>query len=384
MRRLAAYDEIRLDAISRDISEAVEQACFGAAPWINACQIFSDAFPGGFAALINQDFLHDRINFSEMVNIDPDFEETYCAHFAYINPWSETWTRMASGSVFVAEKHRPARTFADTEFYNDWLVPQGDVIGGVGLKVDASPTDVVYFPMHYPGRFADAYDRPAAEVSRRLLGTIERAIAFTGALRSSAERVAAGAALVDRAGDPAIVVDAAMRLGDANQKAVALFSRGDFLCCVSGKVFFADPGLSKRISAAVNALAHSPAAVVSRIVWAGEEERWCFVFARLPHLAGQSMLLPYRPQIMILMRCLTARVVSGVELDLRGLAAHFGLTPAEVRLCRLLVDGGSLADAAARLGISYGTARQRIKIIFQKTQTSRQSELCLLLARYAF
>jgi DNA-binding CsgD family transcriptional regulator len=59
----------------------------------------------------------------------------------------------------------------------------------------------------------------------------------------------------------------------------------------------------------------------------------------------------------------------------------FGFTPAESRLARGLLSGESLKAAAARLSISEGHARQRLKSMFLKTATSRQSELILLLGR---
>jgi len=66
----AAYDEKRVSFIANEVSEAIEQASFGRIPWAVAADIFSSAFPGGFAALINQDFIHDSVNFIEWVNLD--------------------------------------------------------------------------------------------------------------------------------------------------------------------------------------------------------------------------------------------------------------------------------------------------------------------------
>ena len=63
------------------------------------------------------------------------------------------------------------------------------------------------------------------------------------------------------------------------------------------------------------------------------------------------------------------------------LSQTFGLTPAEARLTRLLAEGTSLAEAAARLGLRRETARTRIKIIFEKTGTHRQAELVSLVMR---
>ena len=63
------------------------------------------------------------------------------------------------------------------------------------------------------------------------------------------------------------------------------------------------------------------------------------------------------------------------------LSAIFGLTRTEASLAREILTGATLQDAAARLGITEGHARQRLKALFGKTGTSRQAELVLLLAK---
>src|SRR5262245_2313490 len=59
------------------------------------------------------------------------------------------------------------------------------------------------------------------------------------------------------------------------------------------------------------------------------------------------------------------------------LRCRFGLTPAEARLALQLVAGEPLRSAAAKLGISYETARTELKNIFSKTGTCRQAELVI-------
>jgi len=61
------------------------------------------------------------------------------------------------------------------------------------------------------------------------------------------------------------------------------------------------------------------------------------------------------------------------------LRCHFGLTPAEARLAVHLVTGESLRSAAAKLSISYETARSQLKNIFNKTGTCRQAELVVVI-----
>jgi DNA-binding CsgD family transcriptional regulator len=57
------------------------------------------------------------------------------------------------------------------------------------------------------------------------------------------------------------------------------------------------------------------------------------------------------------------------------LSRLYRLTPAEARLARALVAGGGLRQAAATADMTYETARWYLKVLFQKTHTSRQSDL---------
>lgn len=63
------------------------------------------------------------------------------------------------------------------------------------------------------------------------------------------------------------------------------------------------------------------------------------------------------------------------------LATLYSLTPAESALSTLLCGNFSLAEAAEHLGITSETARQRIKVVFQKTGVRRQASLVRLLLR---
>lgn len=61
----------------------------------------------------------------------------------------------------------------------------------------------------------------------------------------------------------------------------------------------------------------------------------------------------------------------------------FGLTPKEAELAIRLAAGDTVEQAAEALEISPAHARQRLKILFDKTDTRRQSELLTVLSRLA-
>lgn len=63
----------------------------------------------------------------------------------------------------------------------------------------------------------------------------------------------------------------------------------------------------------------------------------------------------------------------------RLLSGLFDLTPSEARLAAALASGRSLKQAAAEMGIGFGSARTYLARIFSKTGTNQQSQLVALL-----
>jgi DNA-binding CsgD family transcriptional regulator len=88
-----------------------------------------------------------------------------------------------------------------------------------------------------------------------------------------------------------------------------------------------------------------------------------------PFVSGQSILV-----------CVTD-LEAGVGLPEQTLRTLFGLTPAESRLALALFEGQTPREAAARFGLSPNTIRVQLGQVFQKTGTSRQSELARLMMR---
>ena len=65
-----------------------------------------------------------------------------------------------------------------------------------------------------------------------------------------------------------------------------------------------------------------------------------------------------------------------------ALRLSFALTPAEARLAIRMSSGATLETVADELNITKDTARNQLKVVFQKTDVHRQAELVALLASF--
>lgn len=378
------YDEQRIVCISGEVAAAIDAATFGSGSWDSVPAALSGAFPGSFSALWNMNFAASRLNFLSFQNLDPVYAKSFTDHFAFINPWTAYWESVRSGLAAASEDVFPARRFADTEFYNDWLRPQKDVEAAVGMKLVGDQRELVNIILHFPISVSDNYSKAAVEILSRVRGNLERSIAFGRLMRVGAEGAVSGAALVERSRCAAFVVEGDRLLRDANQAAEHLFSSGQSVAIRNGRCFLADNNADMRFGLTLQSLSRGVPTDGHRLSFQNDLGAWQVAMAPLPApppSRGVLSLLP--PNRMVLVLVTDLRLESQNAADFSTLSATFGLTPSEIAFCARLAQGESVTEAAEQLCITVETARTRLKTILQKTNTSRQGQLMLLLSRLA-
>lgn len=376
------FDEERVAAISRDVAAAIDAATFGSASWDEVPLAFSRGFPGSFGILYNMNFPEKQLNFLSVQNTEAVFATSLAEHFAYINPWAPYWTSVKNTFIAASEEVFPARTFAKTEFYNDWLLPQNKAEAAAGMKIVGERDEAVHLLLHFPLTKSELYDRVGKEVLGRVRGNFERSVNLARLLRSGVEGALARSALLERSRCAAFVVDGGRVLRDANAQAERLLSAGDGVTVRYGRCHLADKEADARFGAALDKLIAGVPTGVSRFAFRGAAGAWQVSLAAIPlptESTAVASLLPPRPMVLVLVTDLKVRAPAAG--DLAVLASLFGLTPAEIAFCRRLLLGESVAEAAGQLSLTEGTARTRLKAILHKTGTTRQGQLMLLLSR---
>ncbi len=221
-----------------------------------------------------------------------------------------------------------------------------------------------------------------------LMPHLVRAIELQRLLADARDGRAALTGVLDRLALPILTFDAQGCLELANDSAQALLQRRDGLGLdLRGRPVGADTETTARLNRAI----------------AGAVRRGA---ASAPPPEGARVPLPRQPPSPPLValvaplpeggagtklgatgRCRALMVVGGAERTdqeaIDAFARRHGLTPAEARLAGALSHGLSVQAAADRLGITVGTARVRLKTVFQKAGCSRQAELVRLILREA-
>ncbi|WP_119422055.1 helix-turn-helix transcriptional regulator [Desertibaculum subflavum] len=279
--------------------------------------------------------------------------------------------RLADGFRFDLDDFTPQEIARDP-YYQEFLAAYG--YGYHAVAQLAAGSDPLLLSLkrpanrgHYDGHELAALQRalPHLRLAARAATAAWRA-SFTGQLEAFA-RIGWGAVLIDRQGR-VVGLNSAVGLGDA----VDVIG-GELTALLSSD----RAALGQAVHAAIGSDGGNGAtAGTVPIRRVGNRQP---VIAEVLPIAGARRSLLSPAVAIVLLRDLERCAVPPADL----LRRTFGLTPREVELALQLARGATLQEAAEVLSISREHARQRIRVVFAKTGTARQSDLVALLAKLA-
>jgi DNA-binding CsgD family transcriptional regulator len=281
---------------------------------------------------------------------------------------------IAPGEVRAFTHISQTNSFRASAFFNEYVRPQGtaDVVA-IGLlrapkafgnlQLHRSPDAIWVEPAEWNLLETLAPHLRRAAATHQL---VSRARAATDSLGTAV--AAAGFAVFLLTGDCRVVF--------ANAKAEDLVRHGMGLRYEHGRLAATSPALTARL----HALARQSASPKPGEAHAGGTIELCRGENRPPLVAHVIPVAPNRTvAIFDLDRPAAAVFIVDPAADLgaqiQRFGARFGLAPAETRVLGEIIVGNGLPAAAARLKITELTARTHAKHIFDKTGTSRQTEL---------
>ncbi len=312
---------------------------------------------------------------------EPEFLARYDAHYgrpevnAYIQSVSPDM--LAPGNVLRAEAVIPDRQLHRTEYFADWLRPQG--IGAGGFAILRSPRGAPLVMSVARSPALGHLDREELALLRALGPHLERALALDEHLeRLDAEREASQSALD--------LLDVAVILVDRRGRPTWLNRRADLLVKANDGFGADRDGLLGATPEATAALRRSVADAVLTGAGRGTASGGALT---LPRPSGRrplaALVTPIAPERWRAMAPSSFAAVLVSDPDSVAAPPTFvlrqlwGLTGAEALLAREVVAGRSVKDAAASLGISIGTVRSQLGRVYAKTETGGQADLVVLL-----
>jgi DNA-binding CsgD family transcriptional regulator len=291
------------------------------------------------------------------------------------DPWaySQRWRKLAPGQVALGEWLIPRAELRRTPFFNECSFKY-DTTSCLATKVEEHGGKISFLTLNR-GEATGSFDAEHVALLQALMPHLQRALQVHRRLAQAERITCVSLDSLDRLGHAVFVLDAGGRVAVTNRAADELVARHDGVGVVHGELEGASAAATTRLRLAIASalrVAHDPINEAGRALWLPRpsgQSPWRVVVSSLP--AGPPCF-GLDPGGAIVFVNVPGRRRA---VDATILQAQFDLTGAEARLVATLSEGHDLGASARRLGITVGTARTRLKRVFQKTGVHSQAQL---------
>jgi len=349
-----------------ELIDLIYAALLGEASWQTFLDRLSRDLPNGKAAFFYHDARSQRGAGALMAGIDDAMAAAYAEHYSSCNVWMPQAMLRPAGVAVIDAELFPRDQLAGTEYYNDFLRPNG-LASSSGLIVDKADDGFTFMLTTLSGETDMDVNRWSADRLARLAPHLKRASNFYR--RTAVARIATGfASFLDAVGMGLVIVGDGFRVKAISSAGQAILQEG--------------------VSAAISPLGRlrlrSPDA---QAVLSGMLERG-YEGAKVVNLPGQGARITLvhmtkdrislffeGPTVIVLMEPARANAPA---VDIEAFSRRFGLSRAQVRVVSGIVDGKTIGQIAAHAGVSRETIRTQLKSVYARTGVSSQTDLLRL------
>ena len=256
-------------------------------------------------------------------------------------------------------------------YYRDLLIPYGGRHSAT-VKLFQGEREIVLIAFLSP-LGAAGFQKETREVLERIGHHLREAVQIYVHVRALATGNAVGLELIERLGKPAGVIDDALQVLGANSLASkAVAHPGSGLRHANGRLLPASAEGSNDLAATVRQL-------IVRSERSEPNPRACLRLRGGQDVVSVSLFEPRETMQAFgpLRRFLVMLHQPGPvpEPDLYLWQAAFDLTPAEVRVCKMIYVGATLREAAQALGVSINTVNSQLDSAYAKLGVGSKVEL---------
>jgi DNA-binding CsgD family transcriptional regulator/PAS domain-containing protein len=363
--------------------DGIYEAAVDYGRWPGALQRLGDNFDCTVVSLIERNMRNWQSR-GAASGIDLEGQREYFAVWDARNIFVQRTKSWRAGAIEIDRQIMPQADILASDYYNGFLKPRDmHNLLRLALHVEGETLQSISL-MRAPcsGEFGES----EIEHCRLFMPHLQRAARITHHFDRIRLRLDAMAEAMEQHRTGVMLVDRAGRVVFANRAARVLAQAGDGLSLRGERLQLSDSrddGTLQRLLAGATrqperlgaSLADTPRGGVMRLVRPSGKADLVAVVASLAPERAWNAWGRDAPMAMV---AISDPVAAGQppEAMLREL---FGLSAAEIRVALALLEGGSPAQIADRLGIKLTTARWHLAALFRKTGTARQAELVRLL-----
>lgn len=309
--------------------------------------------------------------------IDPVQQARWVEAYLARDEWWLAFSERFDEGVLTGADCVEPRQLHRTPIYNEVLVRAG-IEDGIFAGIDRAPgaDSIATF---YRGRTRKTFGHAEVDVLSFLLPHLRRAVRISDRFALVRSERDASRAAEDSVAVGVIYLDGRRRMVGANANARRFLAEEDMLVIREGRLHALDPttnaDLGSAISASLERLSRRPGRLV-RVRKPPEQTSAIVYVSPIAREVDRPLLgrRDDRAEVVVLV----ASEEAFHRWPIPEAANALGLSPAESELALALALGHDLEAYAEGRKITLGTARWRMKRIFEKTGTRRQSDVVRL------
>jgi DNA-binding CsgD family transcriptional regulator len=374
IRPFTMHSEATLTELIGLLYEAVGEPAL----WTRFLESFGRTLQTPWCVFHVHDLARRQCDVAAAIGFDPEFVRSYEAHFVSTNVFFiHGKHQLVAGNVCDETALCPDDVLFRSEFYNDWLAPQG-MLRGINATILNNASHVSLLGAIRP-RGVDGPDQHDRALVHALMPHLRRAVQLHDKVSelTALEHAATGA--LDRWSLGVIILKRQGGVLLMNRAAEALTKIGDGLRYLEGRLAASTSDETVRLRRLVQGALATQASTTSLPGGTMNVSRPSG--ARPLHILVAPM--PEQRALPSPRSAGCVVFVSDPDLgpapDAELLRHLYGLTSAESQVAVRLIRGLDVRTIAGEMRVTLNTTRTHVKRVLRKTNTNRQAELTALL-----
>jgi len=365
---MSAKKDWALDLIGKVYDAALDES-----KWQSFLEMFAKSVGGCSSMLRTANIQSNEASFVNNFGYDPAWREAFCNHYFELDYLTPACNQLEIGEIYVSDQHMSLSAQRKTEFYNDYLLPQGKQ-HSMGTILYKESHNSLLFAVQRDKR-ANTFGEEEVELISLLVPHVTRAVQVHRRLSSLAiekewalgalDQLRMGVILTDSRGAPLFL----------NETAEKMQSSWQGVDISQGRLSLSGVAETSMLRKLIADAAQGVCGGDMRIPLSNGEFLHCMVMPVTDELVG-------RWDIPVASGCAAVFLSrpGALQLSPERLPVLYGLSPAEAKLASSLVALKNLEQTAIDSGIAISTARAQLRSIFDKTGARSQPELLMLMA----
>lgn len=370
-----------LEALSSLVGD-IYDASLDPSLWPKALRKLCAFVPGHHANIFIQDSTRQSVNLTFSWGDDPYWQKLYLEKYARMNPLFPALMFWEVGKVFATFDVVPAAQLYRTQFYREWLEPQGYTEAAAAI-LEKSRTSLALVAVPR-AKNQGPVDKASRKRLQLLVPHIRRAVLIGKAIDLQKTTVAALTDALDAVSAAVFLVDAGGHVVHCNASGTALLAESGMLHSANGSLRARQPAIDKALREILSLAASGDDVAIGSMgialpLEAKDGERYVAHVLPLSCGARGKAKKNHTAALAIFVHKTALQKPTLVE----ALAEQYRLTPTELRVLFAIVEIGGVPEIAPVLGIGEGTIKTHLKHIYAKTGASRHVDLAKLVAEFA-